>query len=113
MRVQPTDVQTTIIEQVRQQVPGAQERLTVGERLIVVNDPKMLRFMVSGENTVTVQLTRRKRLVEVTYKPGIDLYDVRIVDLTRSGLDIAGERTVEDAYSDMLGDHIVSDRVTA
>lgn len=113
MKVQPTDTQRTIIAQVRQQVPGAQERLTVGERVIEVNNPTMLRFMVSGENTVTVSLARRKRLVEVTYKPGMDLYDVRIVDLTRNGLSIAGERTVEGAYFDMLGDLIVSERVTA
>jgi len=109
----PTDVQATIIEQVRQQVPGAQERFSAGERQIVVNDPKILRFTISGENTVTVQIPRRKRMVEVTYNGGSDLYDVRIVDLARDGLSITGEKTVEGAYFDMLGDLIVSDRVRA
>ena len=73
----------------------------------------MLFRSISGENTVTVQIPRRKRMVEVTYNGGSDLYDVRIVDLARDGLSIKGEKTVEGAYFDMLGDLIVSDRARA
>lgn len=111
MKVQPTDVQRIIIQQVREQIPGAQERFTVGETLIEVNNPRMLRFMLSGDKTVTVELRRRKRLVEVTYLPGPDAYDVRIVDLDRGGLSIVADRTVEAIDYDKLGELCVSERV--
>ena len=112
---QPTDVQANIIAQVREQL-GGNLRLNDGAgREHTLNVPlRGVRFVLPTDtNAVIVSVTRRKRLVTITYMPGQDLYDVKITDLNRSGVSITAERTFSGVYFDTIGELIESPHLRA